>query len=187
MALFGSELPYPKNIEEAVKINAEVFGSNVRVTMKVAENPVVKSIVITGSGPLSTGVIQTVLRTRVGNVLDLRQLQRDVSAIREAYESSGFQAFLSEDLGVREGQLTIPIVVGRIGDLRVVGIKKRNREVVLKQISSKVGDYYNVRKMREALTKLYNTNWFRNVEPQFAFPVPGRVDVTFAVREKWGE
>jgi outer membrane protein assembly factor BamA len=48
----------------------------------------------------------------------------------------------------------------------------------------KKGDYYNITKLKQAQTRLYDTSWFENVEPKFTFPGPGQLDVTFTVTEK---
>ncbi len=180
---FGANKPDPS---EGINIRADIdqVQNTAKVVIDVSENDRIQGINITGSGPIPPAVILSKISTSVGSVLNLPALQRDVTTIRNMYEEKGYQAFVSEDLGMTNGILNIPIVVGKIHDVNVKGLKKTKKWVVTREMKQKTGAYYNVVELRKDLTRILNTDLFENVEPAFSFPSPGQVDVTLNVQEK---
>lgn len=174
-----------KNPSDAVKINSEVKGKKARVIIQVVENPAVKSIVFNDSGPVDPKDIQAIMRTKTGALLDLHKLQDDLGAIKEEFETGGFQAFIGEEVGVKDGTLTIPITVTKIRTLSLAGLRRHEPEEMLKLIKSQKDTFYNVKRLKEDLEALNKTGYFRAVEPQFSFPTPGQVDLTITFRERF--
>ena len=170
--------------ENGVKVTAEVTGDTAKVVIEVVENDIVKSFEITGSGPIKPAEILEKLKPMEGAVLNLPTLQRKVSEIRQMYEDRGYQGFVSEDLSIKNGVLHVPIVVGKITELKLTGLRKTKGFVVTREMKQKQGEYYNVNQLKRDLTRVLNTDLFENVEPSFTFPRPGEVGLNLNMQEK---
>jgi outer membrane protein insertion porin family len=179
---FGSH--HPDNPDDAVKVQADVTGSNADVNITVDENDMVQGINLTGTGPIPATTIKALLKTKEGEVLNINTLRSDVNAIQQAYDAKGYQAIVSDGLGITNGILDIPIVVGKITKIKINGLKKTHSFVVTREMKLKVGSYYNVFQLRKDLTAIYNTGLFENVEPAFSYPAPGSVELTLNIQEK---
>src|SRR5206468_1048888 len=80
--------------------------------------------------------------------------------VRALYEEKGYQAAISPDLGMKDGLLTFPIIVGKIQSEKVNGLHKTKKKVVLREMKQKPGQYYNVAQLRKDLTAILNTDLF---------------------------
>lgn len=175
------------NPNDGVTIKSEFMEKekSAKVVVDVDENDKILGITISGSGPIKPDVVQSKMATKVGDVLNLPLLQRDVETIQKLYDEKGYQAFVSEDVGIKDGILNIPIVIGRINSVTVKGLKKTKTFVVTRELEhSRKGSLYNVNQLKKDLTNLYNTDLFESVEPTFSFPSPGKLDLNLNVQEK---
>ena len=170
--------------ESGVKITAEVRPEGAKVVIEVVENEIVKGFEIVGSGPIPATEIQAKLMPMKDQILSLPVLQRKVGEIRQMYEDKGYQGFVSEELAMRNGILYVPIVVGKISELKISGLNKTKGFVVTREMKLKQGEYYNVEQLKKDLTRVLNTDLFEGVEPAFQFPRPGEVTINLNVQEK---
>ena len=173
-----------KDPADAVKVSSEVKAKKARIIIQVIENPVVKSIEFNSAGPVNPGDLMAAMQTRAGSILDLHKIQHDLTAVHDAYEEAGYQASIGDEVGVKDGVLTIPVTVSKIRQMSLAGLRRRDAEDILKLIKSKEGTYYNIKQVKEDLVALAKTGYFREVEPKFSFPSPGMVDLTITVRER---
>jgi len=178
------------NPDDAVKIQAEVTGQNAKVVIDVDENDVVKGINLTGTGPIPPAVLlgtpehPGLIQTKVGNILNLPILQQDLTRITDYYRQKGYEAMASEDLGMKDGILNIPLIVAKVQSVRINGLHKTKPYVVLREMHQKQGAYFNVNELREDVTRLLNTDLFEDVAPAISAPSPGKVDITLNITEK---
>lgn len=180
---FGSH--HPDNPAQGVVITANVVGNEAEVTITVDENDMVQGINLTGTGPIPAATIKSLMKTQEGQVLNINTLRSDVETIQQYYEKKGYQAVVNPDgLGITNGILDIPIIVGKVTKITIHGLKKTRPWVVLREMQLKQGSYYNVQQLRKDLTAIYNTGLFNNVEPAFAYPEPGSVEITLNLQEK---
>ena len=175
---------HPDTPDEAVKLRAETDNAQAKVIIEVDENDLIQGINLTGTGPIPASDIKALLKTREGQVLNVNTLRTDVVAIQAAYDAKGYQAFVSDALGITNGILDIPVIVGKISKLKINGMHKTKPWVVYREMKLKSGDYYNVIQLRKDLTSIFNTDLFDNVEPAFAYPTPGQVEITLNIQEK---
>ncbi len=171
---------------DGIVIKAEIEENNAKVVIEVDENDVVRGIQITGSGPIPVKTIQNLLSTKEGLVLNMPTLQQDVVKIRNIYDEKGYQAFVDPDnVGMKDGILNIPIVVGKISNIKLTGLKKTRPFVVLREMQQKKGQYFNIAQIKRDLTAILNTDLFENVEPGFGYPPPpGNVELNLNITEK---
>lgn len=179
---FGAN--HPDNPEAGVTVQAQIEGEAAKVVIEVDENDVVRGINITGTGPVRAAIIRDLLQTTEGRVLNMGTLRSDIDRIQTYYTDHGYQAFVSSDISFNNGILTLPIVVGRIGQVRITGLKKTKEFVVTREMSQKSGEYFNIDQFRKDYTRIYNTGLFEDVSPTIGQPSPGVVDLNLSMQEK---
>lgn len=177
--------------QKGVIVGTETLESGVRVVFNVIENPVVKEIKITGNTVIETDKLRSVMRTTVGNVLNVNTLQQqDIPAIEALYDEQGYFAFVNEGIGIDPdtGVLTIPITEARIQEIKVTGLKKTKPYVVLREMQQKPGDVYNKKTLSRDLLRIYELGIFE-IEGAQNYQVDpgsdlGQVIVTIPVKER---
>jgi outer membrane protein insertion porin family len=172
------------NPADAVKITAEIIGESAKVVITVDENDLISGITIRGSGPIKPEEILPLLQTKTGNVLHVGTLRNDFDRITRLYESKGYQAFVSDEVGISKGILDLPIVVGTVNSIKITGLKKTKTYVLTREMKLGKGAYYNVAQLRKDITRIYNTDLFENVDQGIGFPEAGKVDITINAQEK---
>ncbi|MEP6755567.1 MAG: BamA/TamA family outer membrane protein [Chthonomonadales bacterium] len=176
------------NPEDAVKISADIDqkSGDAKVTIVVDENDLVKGFNITGAGPVQPKVLQDLMQTKIDRVLNLNILRGDIERIQDYYKNKGYQALVSPDgFGLTNGILDIPVVVGKIGKIKLNGLHKTKPRVVMRELyDTKSGSYYNVNKLQKAYTRIFNTDLFSDIQPAILTPTPGVVDLTMNLEEK---
>jgi outer membrane protein insertion porin family len=179
---------HPDEPEKAVVITADIdpVTKEGKVTIQVDENQKVLNFNLTGAGPIKTADVLAVMRTKTGEVLNLNTLRGDIAAIQKLYADKGFQAVVDANgFGITNGILDIPIIVGKIRRIKVLGLTKTRPWVVTRELyDQKEGDYYNVGKLQRAITRIYNTDLFADIQPAFPQAELGFVDITLNLEEK---
>ncbi|MCW3095607.1 MAG: Beta-barrel assembly machine subunit BamA [Chthonomonadaceae bacterium] len=176
------------NPEEWVRVQAEDDNSGsgkCKVVIRVDENDPIKDFSITGSGPVKIEEIQNLVHAKKGGVYNYIQFQRDAEDIMRLYNSKGFVATLGEGAGMDDkGVLNVPITVVRVAEIRLVKNKKTQRKVVLRELQTKVGGFYNRDTWQQDRIRLLNLDLFEEVIPGEEIIAPGEIRLTFSLPEK---
>jgi len=151
MGFFGASEFDPEN---AVMIRTESTQGGLLVRIEVRENPRVKSIVVTGTGPIPTGKIRRLIRTRVGLVFNTRDYYVDKQRIVEYYSKLGYSVLISFGESTKSGVVSFPVVVVLMDPFVIEGVGQRESQRLASQIRRAVGKWFNARKFREVILKL---------------------------------
>ncbi len=170
--------------DEAVRIVAAADSSGAQVTIEVEENDLVKGISITGSGPIPAKVIRDLMKTKEGLVLNMGILRTDATTIQEYYRSKGYMAIVSSDVSMPNGILEIPIIVAKVDEVKITGLKKTRPYVVTREMKLKKGEYYNSEVFTRDYYRIINTDLFADISPAIIPKSPGLVDITLNIEEK---
>ncbi len=176
----------PDNPEDGVRITAATDpkdGSTV-ITITVDENDLVTGVNLSGTGPVPAADIRALLQTKEGRVLNLGTLKQDADRIKEYYTSKGYTALVSSDVVLEKGILNLPIIVGVVNKIKVVGARKTREVVVTREMKLKQGDYFNVDQFGKDINRIFNTNLFEDVSPAIVQSEIGKVDITLNVQER---
>jgi outer membrane protein insertion porin family len=190
--LFGLLSANPE--EDAVKISSEEIqppNGTCKVIIQVEENPTVQNINLTGTGPIKIDEVLPLIHFKKpgpgqpGSVYSVNQFRRDVVDIADLYNRRGYIVTVGQDVGVDErGVLNVPLQVTRVAEIKIVGAHKTKRFVILREMNTKVGDYYNTNTILKDRVRLLNLDLFDDVTPS-EYPVgPGRQGLTINVVEK---
>ena len=176
------------NPEDWVRVQAEDENpptGKCKVVIRVDENDPIKDFSITGSGPVKIEEIQNLVHAKKGGVYNYIQFQRDAEEIMRLYNGKGYVATLGEGAGMDDkGVLTIPITVVRVAEIRLVKNRKTQRNVVLRELKTKVGGFYSRDVWQQDRIRLLNLDLFEEVIPGEEIIAPGEIRLTFSLPEK---
>ena len=171
-----------------VRPDAQVSNGKMALSFEVAENPIVKSIVITGNHTIPTSTIMSALTTKPGSVQNYNNLREDRDKILGLYQAEGYTLVNITDMSTDEnGTLHISIVEGIVRKIEVkkmVTKQKGNRRtpnddvlktkdyVIDREIEIQPGKIFNVKEYDATVDNLMRLGIFKNVKYE-ARSIPG--------------
>ena len=171
-----------------VKPDAQVANGKMALSFAVVENPIVKSIVITGNHAIPTSTIMSALTTKPGSVQNYNNLREDRDKILGLYQAEGYTLVNITDMSTDEnGTLRISIVEGIVRKIEVkkmVTKQKGNRRtpnddvlktkdyVIDREIEIQPGKIFNVKEYDATVDNLMRLGIFKNVKYE-ARSIPG--------------
>ena len=171
-----------------VKPDAQVSNGKMALSFEVAENPIVKSIVITGNHTIPTSTIMSALTTKPGSVQNYNNLREDRDKILGLYQAQGYTLVNITNMATDEnGTLHISIVEGIVKKIEVkkmVTKQKGNRRtpnddvlktkdyVIDREIEIQPGKIFNVKEYDATVDNLMRLGIFKNVKYE-ARSIPG--------------
>ncbi len=142
----------------------EEVPEGVAVTYHVLENPILKSVQITGNTVETSEVLNKLVTVKTGEILNSRTLHENVLAIQEQYRKDGYILAKINDLNInRDGNLKLSINEGILEGYAVKGNTKTKERVVLREMRMKKGEPFNVKKARRSMQRVYNLGFFEDV------------------------
>ena len=171
-----------------VRPDAQVSNGKMALSFEVAENPIVKSIVITGNHTIPTSTIMSALTTKPGSVQNYNNLREDRDKILGLYQAQGYTLVNITNMATDEnGTLHISIVEGIVRKIEVkkmVTKQKGNRRtpnddvlktkdyVIDREIEIQPGKIFNVKEYDATVDNLMRLGIFKNVKYE-ARSIPG--------------
>ena len=171
-----------------VRPDAQVANGKMALLFAVVENPIVKSIVITGNHTIPTSTIMSALTTKPGSVQNYNNLREDRDKILGLYQAEGYTLVNITDMSTDEnGTLHISIVEGIVRKIEVkkmVTKQKGNRRtpnddvlktkdyVIDREIEIQPGKIFNVKEYDATVDNLMRLGIFKNVKYE-ARSIPG--------------
>ena len=163
-----------------VRPDAQVANGKMALSFAVVENPIVKSIVITGNHTIPTSTIMSALTTKPGSVQNYNNLREDRDKILGLYQAQGYTLVNITDMSTDEnGTLRISIVEGIVRKIEVkkmVTKQKGNRRtpnddvlktkdyVIDREIEIQPGKIFNVKEYDATVDNLMRLGIFKNVK-----------------------
>ncbi len=142
----------------------EKVPEGVVITYHVLENPILKSISITGNTVIKTEDLLKHVTVKPGEILNSRTLQQNVQGIKEAYREDGYILAKVTDMNIdKEGNLTLKINEGVLEGYKVKGNTKTKDYVILREMRQKPGEPFNSKKARRSMQRVYNLGFFEDV------------------------
>ena len=156
------------------------------LTYHMLENPVLKSVKITGNTVEKTVDLEKLLTVKTGEILNSRTLHENVQAIQGQYRKDGYILAKITDLNISpDGDLVIKINEGTLEGFKVKGNTKTKDYVILREMRQKVGEPFNSTKARRSMQRVYNLGFFEDVNIKMNPGVnPNAVVMEIDVKEK---
>lgn len=142
----------------------EKVPEGVVVTYHVLENPVLKGISLSGNTVESTETLQGLITMKTGEILNSRELNKDVMAIQEQYRRDGYILAKITDMNIdKNGILTLKVNEGILEGYKVKGNTKTKERVILREMRQKPGEPFNSKLARRSMQRVYNLGFFEDV------------------------
>lgn len=140
-----------------ISIDVEDFAGGLKVTYLVKEKPVVKEIVFKGNRHMSPKKLKKEIKTKVGEVLDEKQLKQDQLAVIDKYEAKGYQrAEVNTEVSIdeRSGQAIVYFRITenfktKIKAIHITGNKGIETKKILKLIKTKPKGWFSFGILKE--------------------------------------
>lgn len=142
----------------------EKVPEGVVVTYHVLENPVLKGVNISGNTVESTETLQGLITMKTGEILNSRELNKDVTAIQEQYRRDGYILAKITDMNIdKNGVLSLKVNEGILEGYKVKGNTKTKERVILREMRQKPGEPFNSKLARRSMQRVYNLGFFEDV------------------------
>lgn len=164
-------------------------GNTAVLTYFVSENPVIKSIDLSGSIEFSKEELLQNFSTKPGEVLSYKKLQKDILRLENFYKDKDYTfskvIAVDEPTSANNYALTFRVNEGRLKNIAVTGNTVTQEYVIRREMEMRPGEVFSASTLREDLRKIYNLNYFQTVDPEVFFNEnTNDVDVTVNVKEK---
>lgn len=168
--------------------STEPNGAGIRLIYNVIENPSIESLVIKGNTLIPTEVIQEAMTTRVGSVLNIRQLYEDLSSISNLYRKKGliYSGIYNpgKQVSIEGTNIVINIKESRINKITIQGNKKTRDYVIMRELLMEEGQVVNRERVSDSLRNLRNLDFFELEQPEIVLnPDTGDTDVTLHLKD----
>ena len=141
-----------------------ILPEGVVVTYHLLENPILKSVNITGNTVIKTEDLEKIMTVEPGKMLNSRTLHENIQGISNRYHEDGYILVKVNNLDIaRDGVLTIDINEGILEDYLVKGNTKTKDYVVIREMRMKKGEPFNAKKARRSMQRVYNLGFFDDV------------------------
>ena len=142
----------------------EKVPEGVVVTYHVLENPVLKGISLSGNTVENTETLQGLITMKTGEILNSRELNKDVMAIQEQYRRDGYILAKITDMNIdKNGILNLKVNEGILEGYKVKGNTKTKERVILREMRQKPGEPFNSKLARRSMQRVYNLGFFEDV------------------------
>lgn len=159
----------------------EVVPEGVKITYHVMENPILRSVEITGNHVYSAEQIKSMLNVKTGEILNLRQLNIDLANIETVYRQNGYILAKLKDISIDEsGNLSLQFNEGILEGYAVKGNDKTKDYVITREMRMKPGEVFNSEKARRSMQRVYNLGFFEDVSVRL---LPGQLNPDDVIME----
>ena len=113
----------------------EPIPEGVKLTYHVIENPILKSVEISGNKALDTKTIVSLLTVAPGTILNTKTLNTNIKAIEAKYKTDGYILAKISDIGITpEGVLKLTFNEGLLEGYTVKGNEKTKERVITREM-----------------------------------------------------
>lgn len=152
----------------------------------------VGDIAITGNTIIPTEQLRAVLRQPTGSVFSPTRIDRDVTALEDAYGKDGYietRVRLIRKPNLETGAIDIEYAIREsekfyVESVRVEGNTKTKSIVIIRELALGPGEVFDSVRMKNSKLRLDNTRFFEdvNLSPETT-NIPGRKNLKIAVKE----
>ncbi|MBI5699650.1 BamA/TamA family outer membrane protein [Candidatus Saganbacteria bacterium] len=171
---------------EDVTVDFEVVEGGTRVIYQVVENPVLTSLTIEGANAVPSSEISSLIKLKVGGLLNYKTLRDDLAAINDNYRKQGYTLARVVDVAVSpdKTQVDFMVVEGIVEEVSLEGNATTLDYVIRREMKTRVGSVFNEEVLAKDLRRVFNLGFFSEINPVFE---PGsttdRVRIILKIKE----
>lgn len=162
---------------ESVETRLEQKDKAYRLIFFLTENPIIQDIKIEGLSAFSKEKVLDAFNLKIGQIYVAQTLQQDLKTLTDLYEQDGYFLYKLIDFeppsAANGNVVSLKISEGRINQITLAGNDNTKDYVILREMKLKKGSVVNQNSLKNDLRKIFNLNYFANVEPQLK---PSQVD-----------
>jgi outer membrane protein insertion porin family len=169
-----------------VKAGSEPVAGGERLVFTVVENPVMGDVTFEGVTKVDPKKLEELFQSQKGDTINYNNIKEAVDKLQKTYADAGYPLARVADMNVAPGGiLVLRIAEGKVHHVKVSGNEETKDYVVLREVSTKPGDIFNAEKIKQDLRRIYNLNYFEEINLKFEpAPTPEEVVVVIDVKEK---
>jgi NTE family protein len=145
-------------------ISAELDTVNNILTFKVTENTFVENIEIWGNTVFNDSILISDLQLKTGAILNFQKGRQDLRSIIKKYHETGYALARIADINIHNNSLQIGIDEGKISNINLIGNNRTLPFVILRNLSIKPGNLFNVSLLKKGIENIYSTGYFEGVQ-----------------------
>ncbi len=127
-------------------------------------NPLVKKIRLIGDIHLDKKELQERLNLLLGNPFNPKKTVKKLLELLRICRKKGLPLVRIEEVRFVNGELQIRVNGGEIDEIKVVGNKYTNKEVILRELPFRKGEVLNINSLERGITNLQSSNLFSSIE-----------------------
>jgi outer membrane protein insertion porin family len=160
---------YAMGFFQDVSASFESYAKGTKIIFNVIENPVLNAISPEGNTIYRSDKIVSIMKTKVGAILNFKTLQEDIQAINDLYHKDGYSIARVADVTTdpKTSTLKIKIIEGMIESIALDGNVSTHDYVILREIDTKPGDILNEKSLSKDLRRAFNLGFFTELTPNF--------------------
>lgn len=177
---------YAMGYFEDVSASFESYAKGTRIIFNVKENPVVAGIRFDGNVVYDQNKLESMMKTKPGEILNFKVLQEDIQTINDSYKKDGYTIARIADVSTdpETGILKIKIVEGMIESIALEGNDVTRDYVILREIDTKPGDVLNEKLLSKDIRRVFNLGFFSEIVPNFEpGSAPDKIIVVLKIKE----
>lgn len=170
-----------------VTAKREPYQDGFRLIIKVVENPKIIDIKINDITVFKKEKIKELFKDQLNETFNFNDVRDTVEKINNLYQEKGYTLVrVTHKIDPKTQTLNLKINEGIIEDIKVSGNEITKSYVILREVTQKPGDLFNINIMRQDLSRVFNTNFFEtvNLKPEPGIKDPDKVIITIEVKEK---
>ncbi|MBT5953932.1 BamA/TamA family outer membrane protein [bacterium] len=134
-----------------------------KIIFVIEERSPIIDIIINGNKTISSSLILNALSSQKGEIENQNLIRKDITAIKNLYTNLGYshaKVISVQIAGEDKNKLEINLSEGIIERFEVTGNTKTNDYVILRELSMKSGDAFQIEKFNTEMRKIFNLNYF---------------------------
>ncbi|MFP5500936.1 MAG: outer membrane protein assembly factor [Candidatus Sericytochromatia bacterium] len=171
-----------------VQAGSEPVAGGDRLFFEVVENPVMGDVTFEGVTKVEEAKLEALFQSMKGAVINFNEVKAAIENIQKTYQEAGYPLARVAGMDLQPGGiLALKVAEGRIHEVRVSGNEETKDYVVLRELATEPGEVFSSEKIQGDLRRVYNLNFFEEINLKFepAPPESGNdVVVVIEVKEK---
>jgi outer membrane protein insertion porin family len=160
------------------EVSTQAVAQGVTVLITVVERERLNKIVFVGNTVFTDAQLLSLMRVRVGDMVDNDAIRRDTLRLSDHYEQAGYLVLVSQARVDDHGVLSIVLEERRIERFKIEGLKKTKEWVVRRMIQTRPGGLFRQAQIQQDLRRIYDVGIFQSIKTDVR---NGEVDPTAVI------
>ncbi len=160
-------------------------GAGYQAVLDVTENPVIRSVAVSGNTIIPSGEILSALEWQTGTPLNSTRIAAELDKIVARYHNQGYLLARVDRTDVSaDGKLAIRFYEGRVDSITLSGHSKTSRYLIRRETETRAGFPLNFDTAAHDIQHLYALDYFESIGVDMKKSPQGGVDMTIGIKEK---